>query len=479
MVRTSIVTLLFVLLFAGCEGDKPKIKTQSKEQVTLSSSNWEIVPEKSFGRNGETSMELLAYCTIVNRTNNPIVFDNLRASFYAGNARICGSTVYIDRGEVMMLYSNTSDFNPPNFDPTFSMTITVGGAYRVPIQSSNCNLASKRNRKVVIDLYNGNRKVVGPFQISVPDTTQKNVLINQNQQYYHDKPLVTKARNKKYSKPHLWENSIGCKIIPQVKNNGRSIDWVMVTNDFEGSFEPEQARVTYNGKRYLRVGLPNILIDNQKNWLLGNDEACGIVYSIVTKSIVNKIEDILAYPDQSSAISEFEGMVEINIKVDGHLALLYYDLEKDPVTDKFPWFLLDNIRYYSSTEIVPKGYRPLWSLKILHMKGFDFLDCSPRLTDKAIEKLIMLFQNYVYIRGVELTGKDNGLDALVLSPKSGLRTKEVRMVQFGNGSYQFFDRNSSRGELVRTLIDAPNVVVEPLNKKTWNFRKEYLVPYRR
>ena len=113
------------------------------------------------------------------------------------------------------------------------------------------------------------------------------------------------------------------------------------------------------------------------------------------------------------------------------------------------------------------------------MKGFDFLDCSPRLTDKAIEKLIMLFQNYVYIRGVELTGKDNGLDALVLSPKSGLRTKEVRMVQFGNGSYQFLDRNSSRGELVRTLIDAPNVVVEPLNKKTWNFRKEYLVPYRR
>lgn len=292
-----------------------------------------------------------------------------------------------------------------------------------------------------------------------------------------NEPIASITRNRKYNKPKLFEGSHGVKMISEIKNKGQSIHWILVVDDFSGSEKQAVSKVTNKGRAYLRVGIPKIVINNQENWLLGGDGAYGVVYSTSTKSFVSKIEDIFLYSDKSDVISGFEGMKELSVQVDGHRALLYYDLDKDPDTEQFPWYLLDDIRYFSETEIVPKGYRPLWSLKVLDMKGFDNLDCSPRLNDKALQKLRKLEETYVSVRGVELSGKENSLDALVLIPKSGLRTKEVRLVQFGDGSYQLFDRKSKKGEIVKTLSDVPNVVVESLNEKSWNFREEYFVPY--
>lgn len=319
--------------------------------------------------------------------------------------------------------------------------------------------------------------IVGCYNGKNDSHNKTNISHNENKEISVNEPIVSITRNKKYSKPEFFEGSHGIKMISQIKSKGQSIDWILVVDDFNGSEEQALEKVTYKGRTYLKVGIPRQIIDNQKNWLLGSDDAYGIVYSTSMGSLVSKIEDIFPYSDQSDVISGFAGMKELFIQVDGHRALLYYDLDKDPDTGKFPWYLLDDIRYFSATEIVPKGYRPLWSLKVLDMKGFDNLDCSPRLNDKAIEKLRKLEDTYVSIRGLELSGNEYSLDALVLIPKSGLRTKEVRLVQFGNGNYQLFDIKSGKGKIINTLADVPNVIVEPLNEKSWNFREEYFVPY--
>lgn len=169
MIGKSITILLLLVLAAGCQEENPDPRHNPQSQVTLSIVSWEKKSEKSFGRNGETYIELLAYCTVTNMMPKPIVFDNVRVSFYVGSSRVCGATVYLDEGEVMMLYSNTSDFRPPSWDPVSSLTIPSGGSCRIPIQSSNCDFANKRNRRVVVSLYNGDHEILAPFQMSVPN----------------------------------------------------------------------------------------------------------------------------------------------------------------------------------------------------------------------------------------------------------------------------------------------------------------------
>jgi hypothetical protein len=271
-----------------------------------------------------------------------------------------------------------------------------------------------------------------------------------------------------------------------VKDQGRSIDWMLAVEDFDHKYDPEQGDVLYDGKSYLKVGIPENMRNKQQRWLEGKDGALGIVYSDRGTDF-HKIDSIYVKA-MDGPKKGFEDLLNIEIKVNENFYshCLYYGMDQDPVTKKFPWVKLGNVAdtvYFNADDEIPQNYQPLYSLRVMDLTNYESVqDVSPRLNAVGLGKLAAIQEKYMWVRGIQWSGEGlQTLEALNIKEKSKVgATQKAIIIYKGDGTYDLVPMDTQHKG---TIVDAiyingqPVLTVEPLTRLNWNFRKENFFPH--
>ena len=122
---------------------------------------------------------------------------------------------------------------------------------------------------------------------------------------------------------------------------------------------------------------------------------------------------------------------------------------------------------------MPKGFRPLYTLRVRDIHGFDYFEPSPQFSD--ISQLRKYESTHVRLRGLQYTSADGKLGAFLLTPIGTLETENVKLVNYGDGSFMVYSTNATLdGEVVQRIKDMQHTIIEPLSVRSWNTREEYL-----
>lgn len=263
------------------------------------------------------------------------------------------------------------------------------------------------------------------------------------------------------------------KIIKTENTERKSIEWVLATDYFEGNVGFQAFR--HEGSRYIKAGVSRQMRTNQRDWLRGKDGSQGVIYSMHNSALLHRIHSVRLESDGELKIPGFASIMQMTVSIDGGNHKLFCREElKD---GKFGWYDESGIIYVSAKEVVPKGYRPFYSLRVRGMVGFDTTEPSPQILD--VSTFRQNEASHVRLRGMQLRSSSGIIrEAFVIAPISQLQTEDVKIVNYGDGSFKLYDKNASvDGETVQRLVGVPSVIAEPLSERSWNIRREYLHPY--
>jgi hypothetical protein len=258
------------------------------------------------------------------------------------------------------------------------------------------------------------------------------------------------------------------KIIKRPNKGG--VEWIMVGTE-TNSIGPGVA--TNEGRHYRMIGIAPATREKQRNWLNGDDGALGVIYSLSPNGFVKKIGNIFVdiYRLKEGDRTPFR---ELKIDIDGNNEVLFY---REVVRGgKFAWYKGDKVTYFNAKEQVPRGFKPLYTLRVRGYTGFDFTEPSPRFNN--ISKLREIEKTHVRLRGLQYHRGNEKLEALMLLPNSAIDMEDVKIVNYGNGSYKLYDiRSSVDADRTQRIVGMDAAVTESLSIHSWNTRNEYLNPY--